>query len=138
MITAEINYWAVLVSVLAVMAIGAVWYSPAAFGRQWAMLSGRMLAKNSSGREMNRTVLAKTVLLTIIMVYTLAHFIDYTSATTVGQGALTGIWLWLGFVATTSLISNLYEARPMKLWHINTGYPLLSLIVAGAILAAWV
>ena len=94
MITAEINYWAVLVSVLAVMAIGAVWYSPAAFGRQWAMLSGRMLAKNSSGREMNRTVLAKTVLLTIIMVYTLAH--------------------------------------------INTGYPLLSLIVAGAILAAWV
>lgn len=135
MITAEINYWAVLVSGVASMIMSYAWYSMPAFGRIWATLIGKTEAQLKAGYK--PTTFAKTFGIALVMIYILAHFIDYAGATTVGQGAITGFWLWLGFVATTTLATTIYEGRPGKLWLINTGYQLLNLIVAGAILAVW-
>lgn len=137
MITAEINYWAVLVSAVVAVVINYVWYSPIAFGRVWANLTGRIVDKSLSVSSSNRAATIKMFFLGLLMVYILAHFVDYTSATTVGQGALTGLWLWLGFVATTSLGTFLSEDRPLKLWAINAGYQLITLVITGAILATW-
>lgn len=135
MITAEINYWAVLVSAVVGFVIGSIWYTPRAFGELWIA----MLGKNETGikASFNAKTLGKTFVATLVMVYILAHFVDYTGATTFGQGALTGFWLWLGFVATTMFINSVYENRPIKLWMINAGCQLVVLLVAGAILAAW-
>src|SRR3989344_7785151 len=135
MITAEINYWAVLVSAVVGFAIGSVWYMPRAFGSQWMALIGKTQADIKM--SFNSTLFGKTFVATLIMVYILAHFVDYAGATTPGQGALTGWWLWLGFVATIMFINVLYENKPLKLWAINAGYQLVVLIVVGAILATW-
>ena len=135
MITAEINYWAVLVSAVVGFGIGSVWYMPRAFGSQWMALIGKTQADIKM--SFNSTLFGKTFVATLIMVYILAHFVDYAGATTPGQGALTGWWLWLGFVATIMFINVLYENKPLKLWAINAGYQLVVLIVVGAILATW-
>ena len=36
-----INIWAVLVSIVAMMVIGALWYSPVLFGNTWLRLIGK-------------------------------------------------------------------------------------------------
>lgn len=135
MITAEINYWAVLVSAISGFAIGSVWYMPRVFGTSWVTMLGRTESDVQAG--FNTKMFGKTFAATLIMVYVLAHFVDYAGATTPGQGAITGIWLWLGFVATVMFINTLYENKPIKLWAINAGYQLAVLVVAGAILAVW-
>ena len=35
-----VNYWAILVSGVAAVVIGAVWYSPGVFGKAWMQLVG--------------------------------------------------------------------------------------------------
>jgi len=135
MLQASINYWAVLVSGVAAMVVGSIWYTPKLFGNMWMSLIGKTTDQLKA--EWNGTMMLQTFVTALVMFYILAHFIDYTGATTLGEGAQTGLWLWLGFVATTMYTNILYEKRPVKLWAINAGYQLVNLIVAGAILSIW-
>jgi hypothetical protein len=67
----------------------------------------------------------------------LAHFVKFTGAETAASGALTGFWLWLGFVVTTNLESVIFEGRPLGLYLISNGYHLVGMLGMGALLAVW-
>jgi hypothetical protein len=43
----------------------------------------------------------------------------------------------VGFAAATSLATTLFSAQPKALWLINSGYNLVSFVIAGIILALW-
>jgi len=43
----------------------------------------------------------------------------------------------LGFSAMTSFTTSTFEDRPLKLFLIDSGYNLVGLVIAGAILGAW-
>ncbi len=136
----DINYWAVLASAVAANVIGGLWYSPVLFGKAWMKLSGldgkkleELKKKSSPGK-----VYALMFVGSLVMAYVLSHFIDYTQATTVFEGAQAGFWVWIGFVATVQLGSMLWEGKPAKLYFLNTGYQLVSLLTMGIILAVWV
>lgn len=136
MLEADINYWAVLVSAVASMAIGFVWYSKAAFGTAWMKAIGKTdadLKKDSSP-----TMYVWPFLLTLIEAYVLAHIIGLVDATTLWEGVQTGLWMWAGFVLTTQAVNAVFEGRSRNLLTITLGYHLVYLIVAGAILALWV
>jgi len=135
MLTADINYWAVLVAGVAAMIIGYIWYAMPVFGRAWTALIGKTEAQLKEGY--NSGMMIQAFIAALVMAYILAHFVDYTAATTVAEGLQTAFWLWLGFVATSMFVNNLYEGKPAQLWLINAGYQLANLLVAGAILATW-
>jgi Protein of unknown function (DUF1761) len=65
------------------------------------------------------------------------HFIEYAGSTTVGEGALTGFWLWLGFVGVVMAGAYVFEGRSWNLLRINAFYYLVVLLINGALLAAW-
>jgi len=67
----------------------------------------------------------------------LAHFVDYVGATTIAEGLVTGVWIWLGFIATATIINLWFERRPFRYWLISAGYFLVVLMVSGAVLAVW-
>ena len=73
----------------------------------------------------------------LVMAYVLAYVVSYAAATTWLQGAIAGAWMWLGFVATISLGSVLWENRPWALYWINSLHSLVTLVIMGAILAVW-
>ncbi len=73
----------------------------------------------------------------IVMSYVLSHFIVYARAETAVAGAITGAWVGLGFVATTTLMNYLFANRSKELYLVDVGYHLVSLILTGALLAAW-
>lgn len=137
MVPAQINYWAVLVSAAVALVIGAIWYSPLAFGKQWRALLGLATSDKPTKNQQAR-IYFNTFLAFLVTCYILAHFVDYVQATTVAEGLVTGVWTWLGFVATYSIINQQNERQPLMLWLINAGYFLITLAIAGAILAAWV
>ena len=73
----------------------------------------------------------------LVQAYILAHFTAYALADTFVEGAVTGFWLWLGFVAVTMAVNMVFEGRSWNLWKINAGYFLIVLLINGGLLATW-
>lgn len=138
MIYAEVNYLAVLVSAVIMMAIGAFWYSPAGFGKTWAALMGWTSPEKIKAMQQGATKsYIGGFIGALLTSYVLAQFVFLAGATTIVTGATVGFWAWLGFIATTQLGAILWENKPSKLFALNTGYSFVTLLIAGAILALW-
>lgn len=140
MFLVPINYLAILVSAIVAMAVGFAWYGPL-FGTEWMKLVGMTREKMKKAQEGMTTTYGISFGLSLLMAYTLAHFIWFTApgSTTFLIGIKTAIWAWTGFVATIILTRYLYspEKKPIKLYIIDGGYNLVTLLVMGAILGAW-
>ena len=132
----EIHLVAVLAAAAANMAVGAMWYAPPLFGARW------LAAVGWSPEELERRkrqglsrAYGWTFVASLVLAYFLAHCVEAMGASTLLAGAHVGFWLWLGFVATTSVSACLFEGRTLRLYAINTGCHLASFIVMGALLA---
>lgn len=134
----RINYPAVAASAVGYWVLGALWYSPLLFARPFIALKGytpeQIAAMQTQGHAGE---IGFALLTSLVLAYVLAHFVKFTGAETASSGALTGFWLWLGFVLTTNLSTVLFEARPLGLYLINNGYHLVAMLGMGALLAVW-
>jgi len=134
-----LNYLAIIVGAVILQAVGFFWYSDTGFGKPWRALMGINDAKAKAmkdGGGMGKTMTTASIA-GLIMVFILAYAVAYSQATTLISGAITGFWIWLGFIATTMLNSVLFEQKPTKLYYINIGYYLVSLLIIGGLLAVW-
>ena len=132
----KINYPAVLVAGILHWILGAVWYG--IFNNKFVELiawTPQQLNEIESQSHAKELVLA--FLSSLVLVYVLAHFVQYTKATTLVGGLQTAFWLWLGFVATSQLATVIFEGRKPGLYLLNIGYQLVACLVAGALLAIW-
>lgn len=132
----KIYYPAVLVAALIQFFVGWGWYT--AFATPWMNATGvtMEMAQQMSGGQMAMMYIGPFVAF-IVVHYVMAHFVAYTKSTTAAQGAQTGFWLWLGFVATVLFVSVNYTMKPISLWLIDGGYWLISMIIGGILLAVW-
>lgn len=129
-----VNWLAVLVAGVVKFLIGWAWYAPPVLGKKWMELSRITEADMRAG--MAPAIIGQLVT-DLIMAYVLARVVAHYGAGTIVDGALVALLVWVGFVATVTLASVLYEKRPVQLWLINNGYLVIGLVVMGAILAAW-
>ena len=130
----EINYWALLGAAVANLVLGFVWYHPSVFGTTWMNLVGISPQSMEEGKKRMPMAMVGGLITAFIMAYVLAHFgIAWGVFDVIGAFEL-AFWIWLGFIATTQLGVVLWERRPWKLFLINTGYSLASLVVAAVIL----
>ncbi len=135
-----VNPLAVLVSAVVFMAAGMLWYSPLLFGKAWAKMSGFDMSNKAQMEKMKKEAgpaYFASFVGALVLTYVLGMFMKYTGANTLAGGALIAFWAWLGFIATTSLSAVLYSKKPMKLWMIDAGYHLVTLLIAGMIMATW-
>jgi hypothetical protein len=135
----HINYLAVLASALAIFAIGGMWYSPALFAKRWVALMGKTeeeMKAASASSPMPLLLLGAFVcafLISFAMAVMVNHFPPYTLL----RGIELGAFCWLGFAASTSFATASFSMAPKQLWMINSGYNLVSFVVAGLILSGW-
>lgn len=137
----EINYLAVLLAAVSNIVIGSVWYSPMSpTGKTWMRLSGHKMdpAKAKSPEMMKLYAMAAAA--AFVMAYVLAHILAFADAAGMGNDVMAGIagglWVAVGFIATSFLNSVLWEDKPWKLYFVNVGYYLVALPVMGAIIAS--
>ena len=132
----KINYPAVLVAGILHWILGAVWYG--IFSSKFLELvawTPAQIAAIESQSHIREYILA--FLSSLILVYILAHFLQYTKANSVAGGLQTAFWLWLGFIVTTQLATVIFEGRKPGLYLLNIGYQLVACLAAGALLAIW-
>jgi hypothetical protein len=111
--------------------IGAVWYSPVLFAKQWqAEIKLKKTDMNMAAGPMVVTALAIALLVLVE-----AYLVHATGTHGLWRGAYLGAKVWLGFVATTALINSMFQNGSKKLYAIDQGYHLVGIVLAGAILA---
>lgn len=130
----HVNYLAVLVAAIASYVIAFVWYG-VVFKKQWAQLTG------ISDMKPAPLQMILPLLGSLMMSYVLDHSIAfgnaYVNTSGVSGGLMGGFFNWLGFIVPLTLMGVVYEKRPWKLWVLDIGFWLVSLLVMGAILSSW-
>jgi len=123
---------------IVVFIIGWLWYGPL-FGKMWMKLSNISAADVAKAKK--KGMAGKLVLNfvgTLVTAFVFAKILASVGAASAVAGAVTGFWIWLGFLAATTLLGSvLWENKPWGLFVLNGLYWLVSLLVMGALLVAW-
>lgn len=135
MFIASINLLAVGTSAIVSTALGFLWFM-VVFREPYLQGLGKTAEALAKGPS---TLVAATMQLigSLVMAYVLALLMERSSAQTVSGGLWWGLLAWLGFVA--AVIGPLYafQAFSLTFFLISAGYPLVTLLVTGAILGGW-
>ena len=133
----KINYPAVIVATLVHFILGGIWYS-LLFANKFIQLMGWTKAQlDEVANQSHAKEYLIAFLSSLVLVYILAHFVQYTKASSAISGLQTAFWLWLGFVVTTQLPTVIFEGRKPGLYLLNIGYQFVGCTLAGVILAIW-
>lgn len=140
--TPDVNYYAVLASAFIALAVGAVWYGPL-FGTLWKRLEG---LSDEAMRTMSLSPLQAMTggfITSLMMMYVLAQLhisstAYYTLSSGLAGGLMNAFWLWIGFAVPLTAGSFLWSGKSWKLWALNASYYLVVLMLAGALMGAWV
>jgi TRAP-type C4-dicarboxylate transport system permease small subunit len=132
---AQVNNVAVLVAAVSSMVIGAWWYSPAGFGKQWSKLSGvtqeKMKASGNYGM-----VLA--VVRSLLTAYVLAHVVflshHFFGNSLMMDSLRTGFFVWLGFLAAPMAMRDAFEGKRKKLTLLNVANEFVILMVMALVI----
>ena len=142
-----VNYLAVLVAGIVIFLLGGLWYSPILFAKKWIALQGKteeQVKAGAAGSNMPLMYLSAFICSLIIAwaMAVLGNCFMPPSAMGVGdwilRGAKLGLFTWFGFAFPTSYATALFSMKPKQLWLIDSGYNLVSFVLAGIILYGWI
>ena len=136
----HINWLPVLVSAVAMMLIGFLWYSPVLFAKPWMREMGidpNDKTKIEAMRKSAGTAYFISFITAIVSAFTVALFFHWMHIVDLHMALMVAFHIWIGFVATVQLTGALFAKQSMKLFAINTGYQLVCYLATGAILASW-
>ena len=134
----KVNWTAVIVAAVTHFVLGAVWFTVlkvpymAGIGKT----EEQMMQQVGGGPVIYPYIVA--LICNIVIARVLAQVIIATSTSpTAMHGIRVAFYAWGGFVATTFLTAYVFELRPVSLWLITAGYPLIGMLIMGGILGAW-
>ncbi len=130
----SVNWIAIVVCVLLNVAAGFIWYNPRVFFNPWWRGMGKSASETPNPAP---TIYIWTILAALVEAVFVSFLVDAMDSTTVGAGLRTGFMIWLGFVATTNLVNNLFGGRGWTVWAIEAGNHLVYLLITGVILSIW-
>lgn len=134
----HVHIWSIIAAAIVAFAIGALWYSPALFGKEWMRLKGisEKDIDEGSKRGMWKLYIAQLVV-TIVMFCVLGFIISATGAQSAGNGLFLAFLAWVGFSLMPAIGDMLWNKAPFKLLLINQVCALVSWIAGGAIIGGW-
>ena len=128
------NWLAIIVAAAVNVALGWVWFGPL-FGKRRTQLTGT--PDLQFGGQSTAALIFLTSLAALVTASVLAFFLTLSTAYTIVEGVLYGLYAGIGFVGTAMLGDALFTGRRLGLYAIVAGYPALALVIMGAILGAW-
>lgn len=128
---AGLNYLAIIVAAVAGFATGMIWYN--LLGKQWAAALGK--APGDMKPAPRPFITAALALL--VMAWMLAGLIGHLGEVTLRSGAVSGAFVWFGFVLTTVAVNHAFQGAKTALTAINAGHWLAVLVIMGGVIGAF-
>lgn len=130
----DINYLAVLVCGIISMVVGSMWYGPL-FGKAWMKETGMT---DEDVKDFNPVKMYGIAFIShLVIALVMAYVIDLIGAEGVIGGIRVALTAWVGFVAATMLINNLFQGKSTKLYIIDSSYHLVNMLIFGIIIVLW-
>lgn len=129
----NINYLGVALGVLLSLVIGWAWYSPQAFGKQWAKLVG-FKKKDMDDRRGMTVMMTMSVVFYFLVSLVLAALIEMTGAQGAGEGLLMGAIAGFVFGYGPVSVTYVFARRRFELSMIDGGYIVVTTSAIGAVL----
>jgi len=127
------NWVAIVAATVVNMVLGSLWFSPMLFQKPWVAMR---VDKNPMSGVASPLLYVITAVGALVSAITLDWIIGLAHASSLLGGAIIGLYAGLGFVAPAILGDNLFNERPFKLYLIVAGFPVVGLLVMGAIIGA--
>ena len=127
-----VNYLAVLVSAVVLFVLGALWFS-LLFSNPWRRMMGITGPQQAPGAAL----LAQFFVCTLLTSWGMAVVLSHAGNMEMGRAVGFAILCWLGFAGATSYSTAMAGLKPRALWAIESGYNLVSFVIAAVILSAW-
>jgi hypothetical protein len=127
-----VNYLAVLVSALVLFLLGGVWFS-LLFANPWRRMQGVTGPQGSPGA----VLFVQLFVCALLTSWGMAMVLNHAGPMEVGRAFGFAILCWLGFAGATSYATAAAGGKQRAQWAIESGYNLVSFIVAAVILSAW-
>jgi len=137
----SINIFAVIVAALVAFILGFMFHGPIT-GKLWMRLANIHPTGNEKLKDMIPQMLWN-LLSNFVTAYVLAviYLFASTSPLLGTTGAVSGIvvalWVWFGFLVTSSSIEVIWMGRSFKLWLFEIVCSLIVMIAMGAIIGSW-
>ena len=133
----SLNYLAIIVGIIINQAIGAAWYG--AWSKPWMAEVGLtqedMEAMKGTARQWYPYVIA--IVSALVFTLALALLMQGMGTENVVDGLILGLLASVGFILTSYATTYSFEGRSLKLFLINSGYPVISYAIIGVLLAVW-
>lgn len=129
------NPAAIAAATLIYFFLGAAWFT--VFMKPWLAGIGRTMAELKASGEPPWLGYVVALVMTAILAIALSWIIQATGPQTAARGASIAAGLWFGFVFTTWATEYAFEARGIPILAINTGYPLVGMLLMGLVLGGW-
>ena len=139
-----VNWPAIFVATIAGFVIGGIWYGPL-FSKPWAKAMGMSMDKKPDPKVM-RKAFALQFLGLFLTSYVLTFSAQVWRPSVWGLGAdapnyvygiCGAVFSWVGFYIPLQFGKISWEMRPWKLFWINVGHDLVTLLTISQILAYW-
>ena len=131
---AKVNIWSVILAGFSYLLIGALWYSPLLFGKQWIRLNGFTDEDFKSNKPMWMITLL-SFLSACVASFVISMVLGPNS--NAPFGAIIGACIAISWVTMSKLTNVLFENQPVKLFLLHAGFDLVSFMAMGAIVAYW-
>lgn len=134
----ELNWLAVIVGALIYFALGALWYSPVLFGRQWQRSIGWDPEKTPP--EANAMTYVVPLLAYLVMAVAIGLLAAATGTDTLAEGIVLGLVVAIGLSLMHTLVDATFDPNKPAPWTwfaINGAYGAIGLIVISVIVAIW-
>ncbi|MCL4482476.1 MAG: DUF1761 domain-containing protein [Bacteroidetes bacterium] len=131
---AKVNIWAVILAGFSYLIVGALWYSPLLFGKQWIRLNGFTDEDFKSNKPM-WLITVLSFLSGAIASFLISMVLGPNSSASFG--AIIGAIVAIFWITMSKLTLVLFENQPIKLFLLHAGFDVLSFMVMGAIVGFW-
>ena len=134
---AGLNLWALLFAAFVSFAFGGIWYT--VLSERWkTALSGSGVVPTTKPLPQ---LLAATFLAQLVMAWLFAGLLLHLSQgglpASIRSGAVSAIFLWLGFILMPMVVNHMYQGAKWSLTAIDGAHWLGVMILQGAILGAF-
>jgi hypothetical protein len=131
----SINWWAILVAVVAANVIGAVWFTPRLFGARWMREVGITEADAQQGSFPR--MLALTVASSVVLAIALAWLNGVYRSASLADGVLVGLVTGIGVFLMASVPHYAFQMRTPMHFAIDMGHTVVVIVVMSAIIGLW-
>jgi uncharacterized protein DUF1761 len=134
----QLNLLAVILGAVIYFALGAVWFTPVLFGRQWQRSIG--WAASQRPPQMKPSAYALPGVAYLVAAIATAMLAAATASDTLGEGIMLGVVVGLGYAVTLTAVEAVFDPNKPQPWTwfaISASYHFIGLLLVAVLVSIW-